>query len=701
MTLRPSIPRFARTAARADLSRIGAQGGPSAALGALLSDLAGGMIADAQQAEAEKVSAAAYAEGAEMGNKAAAEGAALTLPDDDGTVRNQALKQGAIAGWLARFDVDTQAKAETWAAEHANDPEAFAAKWHGLTAGTLKMVPTELQPQVRAELDKRGAKVLGHIQAAKLQAERKALEDRQNADILQAQLLADRSSENYWRQGDIAAAQEQDAKWLAYLDSRTDLDARTKVVERDKFLHQRQRAAALGEFDRAKARGLSAAETFIREFRKPGRHPQLDPDMVERIAAEMERHTAELREQRRIALAELRDQAQDAIFRAERGYGAANIDALAAKARALGAADLAGTLLEAGRHAQLAGELAKLPLPALRTRVQEYDAAAKAATDGASARRAELSKRVLDATIKGLKADALEHFRQQGASVPAIDWDKPETLAARAKAADLLSGINGIRVPALTKSDADDLAARMEQLGYEDRARLLGNLYQGLGHRRFPEVLETIKEKAPEAAHAGALMAEGPDGQKVARDILIGADLRKAVGGTGSPAGRQYMPPKDDLFAREFQRELPPEAVAGLHPNDLRGLQSAILSAYVAKSHAAGLVSQYTVDTTLFRQAVRDVTGGVLEWNGQPLIAPARGMSQDDLDAVMKGLTDADLAGAQSIDGHPVTAAQVRKYGTLRMAEPGKYMVEIGGQYLVTPDHRPAVIDLAALARGR
>lgn len=700
MSLRPSIQKTAR-AATADLSRIGAVGGPSAALGAFLSDMAGGMIADANQAEADKVSTEAYAQGAAQGSKAAMDGAAPILPQDESTVRNKALKQGALAGWMARFDVDSQTKAETWAAEHADNPDAFKAKWDGMSSGTVAMVPPELQPQVRAELDRRGGLTLARLQSGKLQRDQKALEDRQNASILQAQLLADRNSENSWREGRIEGddgAKAEDKKWLAYLDSRTDLDARHKVLERDKFLQTRQRAAVLGEFDRIKLRGLGAAESFIKDFRKPGRHPQLDPDAVEGIAAEMERHTADLRQQRAMAVAELRDQAQDAIFRAERGYGTPNIDALAAKARSLGATDLAGNLADAGRNARLAGELAKMPLPALQARVAELDTSAQTGSDDGSARRAVLAKTVLSNTITGLKADALEHFRHQGADLPVLDWDKPETLAARVKTADHLAGVNAIPVPALTKGEAASLAARLEQANYEDRAKLLGNLHQGLGTRRFPEVLDTIKETAPEAAQAGALMAQGPEGQKAARDILFGVDLRRTVAKDGATGGRQFMPPKDVVFKTQFQQELPPASVAGLSPQDLDGVQKAIIATYVAKSHAAGKASQDTLDAKLFRQSVDAVTGGVLKWNGQSMIAPVRGMTQDALDDVMGGLSDAALGGAQSIDGQPVTAKQIREYGTLRMIEPGKYLVQIGGQYLVGADHRPAILDLATLS---
>ncbi|MBR9970808.1 hypothetical protein [Magnetospirillum sulfuroxidans] len=703
MSLRPSIQKTAR-AATADLSRIGAVGGPSAALGAFLSDMAGGMIADANQAEADKVSTEAYAQGAAQGSKAAMDGAAPILPQDESTVRNKALKQGALAGWMARFDVDSQTKAETWAAEHADNPDAFKAKWDGMSSGTVAMVPPELQPQVRAELDRRGGLTLARLQSGKLQRDQKALEDRQNASILQAQLLADRNSENSWREGRIEGddgAKAEDKKWLAYLDSRTDLDARHKVLERDKFLQTRQRAAVLGEFDRVKLRGLGAAESFIKDFRKPGRHPQLDADAVEGIAAEMERHTADLRQQRAMAVAELRDQADGAILRAVNGLPFDDLDKMAARARALGDENLARSISEKGGAARLSNSLAKLPLPVLQARVSEFEAAAKASTDNATAQRYLVAKEVLGKARTAMAADALTRLKAQGNDVPAIDWSKPETLVARAKAADHLSGVNGIHVPALTKGDADDLAARMEQASYEDRAKLLGNLHQGFGRRRFPEVLDAIKATAPEAAQAGALMAEGPEGQKAARNVLFGADLRRTVAKDGAAGGRQFMPPKDTLFKTQFQSALPPEAVAGLAPDDLAAVQQSIISAYAARSHAAGKASQDTLDAKLFDAAVADVIGGpVLKWNEKPLVPPVRGLTQDALDDVMDGLTAADLYGAQSIGGDPVQVADFKKYGTVRMHVPGRYHVFLNGQ-TVYRGGQPLVLDLAALVKGR
>lgn len=49
--------------------------------------------------------------------------------------------------------------------------------------------------------------------------------------------------------------------------------------------------------------------------------------------------------------------------------------------------------------------------------------------------------------------------------------------------------------------------------------------------------------------------------------------------------------------------------------------------------------SQDTLDTKLFRRSVDAVTGGMLKWNGQSMIAPVRGMTQDALggDPLMVG----------------------------------------------------------------
>lgn len=692
--LRPSSSRYRKS----NLTAIGGQGGPLAAFGALATDLASNLISDAGDAADEAAALQGQTAGQTAGMEAARTGQALQLPTGD-SVHDQAFKKAALAGWAARFDVDSATKAETWAAEHAQNPDRFAANWQTYADATLKMVPAEMQPAIRAELDRRGQTTLGHLQAAKIKSDRADLENRQNADITSAMMQAERDSDIAWRSNNAALGQASDAKWRAYLENRTDLTAMQRVEALDKFARSRARSASLGEFDRAKTRGLASAEAFIRTFRQGGHG--LDPDDVDRWSAEMERDTADLRAKHAQAVNDLEAQARTALFRAENGFDGGDLSKFADRARALGATQLALELTDAARSASLRGELSKLPLPELRARATELHVIAASSSDAGSVKRAAMAASALEAKTRAVSSDFVGTLRGQGENLGAINWDDPTTLQNRAAAVSVAARKNGLRsAPLLDHGEAADLVDRLDRGTWEDKARMLGNLHAGFG-TALPQVLDGIKEKAPEYAHAGALWGQGRAGQKAAHDILFGAELRRTVGKDGAAGGRQYMPPKDENFKTALETTLPSAVTAGMDPAQVEGLRQTIMSSYAAKSHAAGNASQLSVDGKTLKAAVTDVTGGVVSWNGRSFFAPVPGMTQPQLTSLLDELNDAHLPVAQTADGKPVTAAQVRKWGSFHMTEPGKYAIEIGGGFVTTPSGQPYELDLGALARAR
>ncbi|MBC7908592.1 MAG: hypothetical protein H7Y60_17825 [Rhodospirillaceae bacterium] len=695
MSLR-GIPAYRRQQGaprRVALADVGASGGSGAVVAEFLTRTGMDMAADAQEADAQKVALQAATEGQAAGLTAGQTGAAPEMKSGD-TVYDKSFNDAVMGGYVASLDVYSHTQALELAGAHAGDPEGFRAKWEGLTAGILKQQPPQLLPQVQAELAKRGGEAYGHLVTAKAKNDLRVAADKSNATMAEAMAQHERRSEVAWRLGSPAEAQAADASWDEYLSKRTDFDEVGKVEARATYQRTRQRAAVLGEFDRVKGRGLGAAETFISEFSKPGAHEGIDPDDAAKWGAEMERGLGDLRARHAQAVGDLRGRAEDALWRASRGYGADGLPQLAKQATAMGEHDLASRLSENHRSFEMAGELAKLPLPRLKEKVAELDAAARGGTDRASAQRAEVAKSVLAETASGLAKDPIAHARAQGFDVPKVDWNKPETLQARSQAADRLSSYHRFAMPALDKAETEDLAARLDGATPDEKASMLGNIYKGFGRARLPEVLDAIAEKQPEAAHAGALMTHGKDGERVARDILFGAELRKTVAKDGAGAGRQYMPPKDDAFKMRMAELLPHDAVAELSPETLSGLESAVLSSYAAKSHSAGLAQQTSVNLPLIRQAVADVTGGVVELNGKSTIAPVRGMSQHAFDDFMDGITDGDLAGSG------ISAKDLRANGELRMIEPGRYKVMMNGRYRAKGGP-PIVLDIGAMVRDR
>ena len=77
-------------------------------------------------------------------------------------------------------------------------------------------------------------------------------------------------------------------------------------------------------------------------------------------------------------------------------------------------------------------------------------------------------------------------------------------------------------------------------------------------------------------------------------------------------------------------------------------------------------------------QAVNDVTGGILDWNGGKMIAPRRGLDQPTLDRTMYGLTDNDLPGATTPNGAPITANYLRNSAQLESLGDGRYNIKLG-----------------------
>jgi hypothetical protein len=108
--------------------------------------------------------------------------------------------------------------------------------------------------------------------------------------------------------------------------------------------------------------------------------------------------------------------------------------------------------------------------------------------------------------------------------------------------------------------------------------------------------------------------------------------------------------------------------------------------------------SQKTVTDAMVKQATDDVTGGVLDSHGQPIIAPKRGVNQGQFDGMLFGLTDADLRGAATLSGTPLTAEYVRSSAKLQSLDDGRYLVKIGNgvayQYVDTERPSPFILDL-------
>jgi hypothetical protein len=281
--------------------------------------------------------------------------------------------------------------------------------------------------------------------------------------------------------------------------------------------------------------------------------------------------------------------------------------------------------------------------------------------------------------------------------LPPLDLESKNSqnsLKARADSAEKLKVFHGLNYdpPPFTLAEAEMLAGQIQASPREKQSELLGTLAKGLGPRHFAAALGQIAPKAPVFAQAGMMMAEG--NARAANDQLLGAELRSnlAKGGEGLP--RQYMPPKDDLMRSSLVKQLPHALLADLGPDVQASAQDAVMNAYAAKSYQLGKADQTVIDPALLASAVADVTGGLVKFNGRPVLAPVRGQDQDKFDAMIQSLGDNAFAGMFDAKGKPVSAAMVKRWGELGSLSRGRYLVRLEGMALLDGQGQPAVLDL-------
>jgi hypothetical protein len=173
-------------------------------------------------------------------------------------------------------------------------------------------------------------------------------------------------------------------------------------------------------------------------------------------------------------------------------------------------------------------------------------------------------------------------------------------------------------------------------------------------------------------AAAGSLMATAPD---ISASIFRGQSAMKA--------DKRYDPTTENegkrAFFTDLDKALPASTFTLQNRTDPAGpyaTMSTMIKARYADLAAQAGATDYSADR--LKQATTDVTGGVLTHNGGPLIAPSRGMPQQQFDAVIRGVTDQDLKGVTDAAGNQITAAYLQRSARLESVGDGKYRVMLG-----------------------
>jgi hypothetical protein len=332
---------------------------------------------------------------------------------------------------------------------------------------------------------------------------------------------------------------------------------------------------------------------------------------------------------------------------------------------------------EVGRFMQseAAGQaLAQLPPEQRAAAISGLQASA---ADGATMAQQDIlsaAQRYDQQSAEAIKNDPIGYAAQRGFSkaVPPIDVAAgtdavSAALAARQNTVNLLRARGEVgNISALRPVDKTALSSFIETATPAAQAAMLGAMSSSLSPETFKSTMADLASKPDTRAlaTAGAIYAENPE---VAQSIIRGRTLL-----TANP---NFAPKKSDSNTADVDQILPPTAFGA----GLEGARQQILEAATARyadlSSMAGDTSA-ELNSTRMTQAVNDVTGGALTMNGETVIAPRYGMTQDQFDGLMRGLKPEQITGAITADGTQISPRDIWRQGRLKAVGDGQYLID-------------------------
>lgn len=300
------------------------------------------------------------------------------------------------------------------------------------------------------------------------------------------------------------------------------------------------------------------------------------------------------------------------------------------------------------------------------------------ASDGATVAQQQIisgMQSAQEARTKALATDPIGYAVQRGltSAPPPLDLTQPDTWAATftslQRGVDVLQNRGEVgNIPALRPEMLDQVNRMLATATPDQSTQLLGAMAATLRPETYKATMAKLfaSGEGKAAAAAGALVPYNP---QAAEGILRGQLLLKE--------NPMLAPKKTDDNKLLLDSMLPITAVAPGYEASRQFLLESATARYADLSHQAGDTSGEFNDTRM-QQAITEVTGGMLVMNGHKVIAPQYGMSQDEFDKRLSGLTDADLAGAITSTGQRVTPDDLWSQGRLRAVADGRYILEFG-----------------------
>lgn len=622
---------------------------------------------------------------AQLGATRGAEGALFAALSDVGrglAQQQRAEEQVAVAARFARSKRAVDEALHGAALRHEEDTAAFAQQATTLRAQWLAQLPEAEQAEAALYFDSQAATHAAEITAKEHQREKEA----DNADLIAAQEATSAQALTAWFAGDTPRAQALDETLVQWVSARSDLSEQQKQRLALKHREAAQDSRFRGELKRVLERsGLAAAEDFLQAVQNNEGLSLVERD---RLSHRLEADLEDARTDRRLALAALHAEARLAVETLTQGRPFKNLEELRARAQALGDADSLSALQEAETLSDIAAAFVLLPPAQMAaTLAKQRQAGVENAFDN---KRLDLYEGLYHQALQGLREQPLAWVEQSGVRALApLDLTDPTSLARRVQEGEWVRERFGLReTPLLKAQEADQLKAALAQATATEKTALLVTLTSGFGAKHLPAVLASVSQSDPVFAQAGVIGQQDP---QAARTIIEGQEIRKFES--------QYLPTRDEDYREDYKGALPPEVLRGFSPELTKGIEETVLSAYAALARKAGATSK-KADADRLEEAVRLVTGGVVEYNDFKTLAPVRGMSDDHFADLLESLTDANLGAVYlpapgKTSGGRLTAEDLRNHAELIAQGPGRYAVEIQGQRALTATGESFILDLS------
>ena len=275
--------------------------------------------------------------------------------------------------------------------------------------------------------------------------------------------------------------------------------------------------------------------------------------------------------------------------------------------------------------------------------------------------------------------------------LPAVDWSQPEAAKAALQQRQHLSLVTAANyklgtVPVFDRAEIDQIRNAWGRADSSTRARILGTLAESLDADHLAVTTEKFAGDLPELAWAANLHRQNQD---IATSIVRGATILETQKGVGPSNSADFRAAVDEYLGTAMSRTF----------ETRHAVLKAALAHYADVSAQAGNTSGI-FDQDRLERAIDAVTGGVVTWRGQKLIAPQYGMTTSGFRDVMDSLTAEDLQGAQTPKGTAVTSRDILKMGTLHNRQNGQFSVVLSvvlndNVPVLGPDGRPFVLDLS------